>query len=134
MIRRSPLYGIALEFFVPGSHWADTCNNLRNYVNRLDTLITAFRKTAEANPRGADFHLFAKRSLLAQIAKATSTPPYNRLAELLNAAYGVADLSASEESSALRHLWKSHIKKNAQRRYRRMALTMNLYEEHPPPK
>ena len=126
MIRGNPLYGMALDLFLPGSHWKETCNNLRNYANFSDILIRALRKGAEDNPREYDLLLFAKRRLMAEIAKATGDPPYARLAELLNAAYYIVDLPMSEESSALRHLWETHVKKTAQRRYGRWALMMSL--------
>jgi hypothetical protein len=39
MIRGNPRYGMALDLFLPGSHWKETCNNLRNYANFSEILI-----------------------------------------------------------------------------------------------
>jgi hypothetical protein len=128
MIRGNPLYGMALDLFLPGSHWKETCNNLRNYANFSEILIRALRKGAEDNPREYDLVLFSKRRLLAEIADATGRPHYDRVAELLNAAFDLVapeDETLNEDGSALRHLWKRHTKKSAQRRYRRWALMMD---------
>jgi hypothetical protein len=126
MIRGNPFYVMALNLFLPGPHWEKTCKNLRAYADFWDALIRGIRQAAEDNPREYDLRLFSKRRLMAEIARATGRPPhYNRLAHLLNAAYDAAGLPLREEASALRHLWQNHVKKNAQRRYRKMALMMD---------
>jgi hypothetical protein len=124
MVSGSLFYGMVANLFMPGSHWEETCKNLRAYADLWDVLIPAFRQTSKDNPREYDLRLFAKRRLIAEVAEATGKPRYNRLAELLTAAYDAVDLPLREEASALRHLWEIHVKKMAKRRYRRMALKM----------
>jgi hypothetical protein len=124
MIRGNPLYGLALKSLLPGHHWEETCKNLRAYADYSDILIRAFRQAAEDNPRNYDLRLFSKRELMDKVTEATGRPHYNKVADLLNAAYDIVDPSLSEEASALRHLWKNHVKKNNQLRYRKMALMM----------
>jgi hypothetical protein len=76
---------------------------------------------AQYDPRGYDIRLSTKFKLLKRVAVATGSPNYELVATLLNAAYDVTGLSLTEESSALRHLWKNRMKKA---RYQKWALKM----------
>jgi len=129
MIRRNPLYRMAADLFLPGSHWEETCKNLKAHAVFWDAWIRALRQAAKDNPREYDLRLFAKRNLMAVVAEATGKPHFNRLAELLNASYGVVDLSLCEEGSALRHLWKNHVQRRAKRRYPQDLFLKTLNEQ-----
>lgn len=97
LVRKNPLYGMFLNLFLPGPHWEQTCDYLREYANWLDILIPAFRKGAEDNPREYDLRLFSKRRFMAEVAKATGTPHCDLVAQVLNVAYDVAGLQLSED-------------------------------------
>jgi hypothetical protein len=125
MVRGNPFYGMAESLFLPSSHWEEICKNLRAYADFWDVLIHAVRQAAEDNPRECDLRLFGKRRLMAVVAEATGEPHYNLVEELLNAAYGIVGLRLLEEESALRRLWKNHVKKSTKRHYRRLALMLD---------
>jgi hypothetical protein len=122
LIRGNSFYNMALGLSGSLTRWQETCANLRYLAAFLHMFIRVTRETAKRDPRRYDFRLLAKRSLIDQVVKSTGRPYFNRLAELLNAAYYAADLPLNEEASALRHLWEKQVKK---RRYRRWAELMN---------
>jgi len=127
IVRKNPMYAAVLNLCVPSSKWEQTCSDLKTYADWLDIVIRSMRQNAEDNPREYDLRLFSKRRLLAEVAEATGDPYCGQVAELLNAAYDLADPEGpirTEDASALGHLWKTHVKKNAQRRSRRWAWMM----------
>ena len=120
-IRANPFYGNILDSWFPNSQWEGTCKDLRAYADLWENLIRVVRMRAQYDPREYVLPLSTKFKLMKQVAAATGSPNFELVAALLNAAYDLIDLSLTEESSALRHLWRNRQRKA---RYRRWASKM----------
>jgi len=122
MIRANPFYGNILDSWIPSLRWEVTCKDLRAYADLWESLIRVVKMRAKHDPRAYDLRLSTKFKLMRQVAAATGSPNFELVATVLNAAYDLAGLSLTEESSALRHLWRN---RNRKARYRRWASMMS---------
>lgn len=123
-IRKAPQYALALGLWFPTTH-NRVVADLRAYARVLEDVTCAFRYTSLRNPRKYNLKLFSKRRMIEHVTTTTGKPRYRLLVDLLNAAYGAADLEILEEESNLRHLWENNLKSSkSQGRYIKKARVM----------